>query len=168
MPLLSCCWKTPPKSGVEGRCSSTFKLFCMGPPKGLNTGFYCSSQMWKAGRIASSKHFSCILPCSSHQSLTCWRQCSTSPSWSPTPASEWSDDWKSQLEDRGKSHKAKGYLIQDMWQACVLTLPPLGISISWTPLEPGVVLILVLFYTFSVCLFFSLSSKSLFLELCVR
>lgn len=54
--------------------------------------------------------------------------------------------------------KVKGYLMCDTRQTRFLTLPVLGISISWTPLEPEMVAVFVLFYSFSV--FLSLSSNS--------
>lgn len=62
-----------------------------------------------------------------------WRQRSTPVPGAPNSAPIWPNDWKSHLGDRPR--KVKGYLRLNMRQVYVLTLPPLGISISWTLLE---------------------------------
>lgn len=136
--------------------------------------------MWNAGRIAGSKHFGAGVKQQIGLSL-CWgdalphiphsspRAFIPDPQWSPIPGMLEAMFHNSLLEPQsnpsvvrwleipagGRAPKAKGYLSQDMRQACVLPQPPLRISVSWRPLKPGVVLILALFYTFSVCVFFS-------------
>lgn len=80
----------------------------------------------------------------------------------PHPASKWPPDQKSHL---GKGpRKTKGYLTWNTRQACVLTLLPLGISVSWTLLEPRVV---VMFFFSKSLLSLSFSSYSLLSGFCI-
>lgn len=204
MPLLSCCWKTswksgvegrccwktPSESGVEGRCISTFKLFCMGHPKEINTAFHCSSQVWKTGRIAGSKHFreggikrqvefpfAEVMPClpyatpppgplsqphSGRQSLACWRQCSTPPSWSSSPAPAWS-------ESPGWGKGPQSQRLFSPGHAASMCFDP---TASWNFYQLNIAETRSGTNTFSFLYFslsasFSLSSQSLFLELWV-
>lgn len=67
------------------------------------------------------------------------------------PAPKWPPDQKSHL---GKGpRKAKGYLTWNARQACVLILLPPGIFVSWTLLEPRVLVMFFLLYISSIFLF---------------
>lgn len=79
--------------------------------------------------------------------------------WSPNPTPKRPPERKSHLGEGPK--RAKGYLNWSMRQVQVLTLPPLGSYVSWTPLEPEMIAMFVLSISF---LSYSLSPNSLFAE----
>lgn len=146
---------------------------------------FTENHMWETGRTAGSKYFGCMcgrigrsgfalerwcpalhthIPPSGpvsqahsgHHCLPHHRQCST-----PQPRPR-GGRWP-QVQAGRRAQESQRLLNWSMRQAQVLTLSPLGISLSWTQLELGKVAIPVLFYILS----FSLplpSSNSLFSE----